>query len=137
MSTKINVAAFATVLTILAVPSVVSARQGYANYGSFNSTEATSNRSQPKMNRFKAKMNRFKAKVPSNAYGSTTVHRPRKDVRQASLTDTGARSRTTGRAVKGGLEMDRIGRASRMITRRSGGTLNTAVTMLIISFACS
>jgi hypothetical protein len=65
MSTKINVAAFATVLTILAVPSVVSARQGYANYVSFNSTEATSNRSQPKMNR-------FKAKVPSNAYGSTT-----------------------------------------------------------------
>ena len=130
MSTKTNVAAFATVLTVLAVPSVVSARQGCANYGSFNSTEATSNRSQ-------SRMNRFKAKVPSNAYGSTTVHRPRKDVRQASLTDTGARSRTTGRAVKGGLEMDRIGRASRMITRRSGGTLNTAVTMLIISFACS
>jgi hypothetical protein len=63
MSMKINVATFATVLTILAVPGVVSAQQGYVNYGLLNSTEATSNW-------FKSQTNRFKAKVPSNAYGS-------------------------------------------------------------------
>ena len=63
MSTKIDVATFATVLAILAVPSVVSAQHGYANHGLLNSTEATSNLSQPQMNR-------FKAKVRSNAYGS-------------------------------------------------------------------
>jgi hypothetical protein len=63
MSTKIDVATFATVLAILAVPSVLSAQHGYANHGLLNSTEATSNLSQPQMNR-------FKAKVRSNAYGS-------------------------------------------------------------------
>ena len=43
MSTKIDVATFATVLAILAAPSVVSAQHGYANHGLLNSTEATIN----------------------------------------------------------------------------------------------
>jgi hypothetical protein len=61
MSAKINAATFAMVLAILALPSVVSARQGYVRHGLLNLTEATGNQSQPQMNR-------LKANVPSAAY---------------------------------------------------------------------
>jgi hypothetical protein len=55
MSAKINAATFAMVLAILALPSVVSAQQGYVRHGLLNLTEATGNHSQPQMNRLKAK----------------------------------------------------------------------------------
>jgi hypothetical protein len=98
MSTKIKVATFATVLTILAVPSVVSAQQGYANYDLFNSTEATSNRSQ-------SQMKRFKAKAPSNSYGS----------RQAGLLNlpTDAFSANDVERPRGILPRDRVGNPPR------------------------
>jgi hypothetical protein len=62
MSAKINAATVAMVLAILALPSVVSAQQGYVRHGLLNLTEATGNQSQPQMNR-------LKAKAASNAYG--------------------------------------------------------------------
>jgi len=85
MSTKIKVATFATVLTILAVPSVVSAQQGYADYRLLNSTETTSNQSQSQMNRFKAKVssNAYGSRqtgllnLPTDAFGANEVERPR------------------------------------------------------------
>jgi hypothetical protein len=50
MSAKINAATFAMVLAILALPSVVSALQGYVRHDLLNLTEATGNKSQPQMN---------------------------------------------------------------------------------------
>ena len=85
MSTKIKVATFATVLTILAVPSVVSAQQGYADYRLPDSTETTSNRSQSQMNCFKAKVSSSAygsrqaglLNLPTNAFSAIEVERPR------------------------------------------------------------
>jgi hypothetical protein len=67
MSTKINIAALATLLAVLAAPGVVSAQEGFGNYlsarGFRDASAVPGSRSQPQINR-------FVTKVPSDAYGS-------------------------------------------------------------------
>jgi hypothetical protein len=53
MSTKINVAAFAALLTVLAIPGIASAQEGFINYSSVqDSRKAGIGQGQPQTSRF-------------------------------------------------------------------------------------